>query len=1296
MILTLTTRNLLRVPLLLAALLLCAAEAFGITADAGHRPFNRDVPNVNGTPAPRWQFREPYAEISNNPAAPTEITVYTVVRKRNNSFGHANQSGGVLYFKGASQGVWQEVALGFHANEGGSTGDEFQYWKASFSSSNFAANEVIQYYFELHFSTADNGAALENTFLYAGQGFGDLRSQTTNSESLAAGNAFTIRNRPAWIFHSNNRVTNGSRVDFWSKVGYMGEPNNLATRWATDGAVYYTTNGDEPAPGASPGQENGSTRVARFNYSHPESNAMGDAADRSPAGTAMWWVASVPDLLQGVPLGATIKYKIGFWNSSNNEQKFADHNAGPNNATFSFSYGTLGDPVLTVNGLNGNYTTSKLYVDERAQQSVPVNVVFLPGEPNVTQVEVFTNLNRRERAQLDADGDGAEDGIVPVNGNNISSESDAHYYKAHPMNATGNPGEYAVSLQARKTGAYRLTARWKVSSDPNNWRWYSNSGVGRRDHAITVSPVDARNINLYEINTLNIEASGDQFAQRSTFEDLFDAPNAQHNFPGGGSRWNLDYLKNLGANWLWFQPIHPPGVDGREPSGGWGSNTPPYDPGSPYAVKNFFEVSQVMSVHNSRAGAMGAFQGFVAAADQKGVGVMLDAPFNHTAYDVELAQQGVALFAPAAQPTEEIRNREARFFSRAGAYNLRAFDANSIAPAPDREDFGKWNDTKDVFFGVYAALVHSGQNGNYNNEGDWFDYGSFNGPDGTVTRNVWKYFAEYTLHWLEKTGVSPGADLVTQTTRGIDGLRADFGQGLPPQLWEYIINKTRTRKWNFVFMSESLDGGAVTYRSNRHFDILNENIVFPLKDASNTTDFRNIFENRRNWYGQGLVLVNNTSHDEENYVDPWRALIRYAIAGTVDGVPMIFPGQELGISRTFGYDQYELNFGKMVAHFKRYNSMMPAWNNTEFGNDQLYPVFSGIGLGRLFSPALRSSNRFFLNQTGAGNVQPQIFSVAKYENRNASPATSDVVFAFVNIDRDNDQQGNFNIAHDVDGSGGNDYGIKPARTYDFKNIAGYDRYDVSRRHRFLNRKTGSQLLNDGLFVLLHKVPTMPLSDNPAHAAWNQRPYEAQYLKLYDVTAPSTTPGAANPPNAYSYAIGTSVTISWTAAPPDSEGQAPVYRITGSDGSVRTTSGTSVTVTGSVGQTVTYTVTTVNPNDETVTGPSSTASSVKFIAADADEDGDGMPNGDENVAATNPFSATSVFRVVEVARAGSGSTTITWNSVPGKQYYVDVASAPGGTYSAVELLSASGGATTSYTDTSAPAGTARFYRVRVRQ
>ncbi|MDQ2919171.1 MAG: hypothetical protein M3R10_04755, partial [Verrucomicrobiota bacterium] len=198
-----------RLALTLLFLVVALPQAFATLADCGHRPFNADVPQADGNPTPRRQYREPYVEISNNPASPTTITVYTVVKKFNNPFGTANQTGGTLFYKGATQGVWQSVVLGFHANEG-----DFQYWKASFSSAAAAANEVIQYYFLLTF---DQGA--ENTYIYAGAGFGDLASQTTNVQSTAAGNSFTIRNRPAWIFHANNRVTSGNSVQFWAKVG---------------------------------------------------------------------------------------------------------------------------------------------------------------------------------------------------------------------------------------------------------------------------------------------------------------------------------------------------------------------------------------------------------------------------------------------------------------------------------------------------------------------------------------------------------------------------------------------------------------------------------------------------------------------------------------------------------------------------------------------------------------------------------------------------------------------------------------------------------------------------------------------------------------------------------------------------------------------------------------------------------------------------------------------------------------------------------------------------------------------
>ena len=1290
-----------RLMLALALLLGSSSGVFAALANAWHIPDNSG--DLGGT-----HMRDPWIEISNDPASPTTVTIYEGIYKGDG----ANQTGGTLFYKGASQSVWSSTALGFDRNSGNN-----QYWKASFSTAGFAANEVIQYYIYL---TTDGSAGIANTYIYAPVGTGDKGGVTTSVQATAAGSAFTVRNRPGWVFHADNRVVNGSSVQFWAKVGYIGDMNNVSTRWADNGAIYYTVDGTAPAPGATPGTAgSASTQVAIFSYDHPESN---NQSAPSASGTAMWWVASVNNL----PALTAIKYKVGFWNSANSEQKFGDYNAGDlgdsQGHVFSFSIGNIGDPVMTVNSVSANYTTTHVFVDEVAATTQPISVVLSPGEGPVTACEVYTNLNRRDRAQLDANGDGVEDGILPPDGNSVTV-GDNNYFTAYTMHDDGG-GQYSLTFDASKTGAYRLTARWKVQGDAN-WHWFTNIAASRRDHAIVVSPVDARNINLYEVNVLNVEADGDDFAHRSTLEDLWDAPNAPHT--GASNRWNLDYAKNLGCNWLWFQPIHPIGQEGQS-----------YTPGSPYAVKNFFAINPLMTANfsgsatnaadlasaSNRAAAITAFHDFVAAADAAGVSVMLDAPFNHSSPDAELAANGAGYFAPGSGSGDLIRDHEARFFSRDGNYAMRASGAGNIAVAPDRGDFGKWSDVRDIYFGRYAALVdiNPDDNGNYNNEQDWFDYsvgsenasGSGNGHFDTITQNVWKYFGDYTLFWLTQTGVPSGSDMATQTSHGLHGLRADFGQGLPPQFWEYVINKTRARKWNFVFMAESLDGGAVTYRSNRHFDVLNENIVFPLKSAASATDFRNIFEARRSAYGQSLVLLNNMSHDEEAYDDPFVALTRYAVCNTVDGVPLIFPGQENGISRTFGYAFYEENFGKEIAHFKRFNDMLPAWNKVNpsdaadynFGIAQLRPVYAAIGQARQFSRALRSANRYFLDQTGNGGAPAQIFSVAKYETPNASPNNADVVFAFANIDRNSSPAGNFNL--NITQNGSNLFGIKRGRTYGLKNIAAYiGQYAPpnpgglnpapTRRDVFVNTQTGDALLDNGLYVATNKVPT-------ADADWGTpasegHPYEAQYLKLYDITPPPAS-GAPSSPKAY--AIGNAATFSWTAAS-DPDGGVSGYHVVIStqpngggtvlfDGNVV---GTTKTQTGSYNQTLYAKVTTVNnAGIESAMASNSVAGTILLDPA-ADKDGDGITNANEDTAGTNPLDNQDFLRIRSVTTVSSGVVDITWSSVPGKKYQVESADdLTSGFGPLSDVITADTGETTkTYRDSTATDGR-RFYRVRL--
>ena len=774
------------------------------------------------------------------------------------------------------------------------------------------------------------------------------------SLSIVAVNSAHAQLGNAWHIPNNTVPTNGAN---------MRSPlNNIDA-----GATVTIYNGNQFQGSGNPGNQSGGTVFYKAQSSGSWSSVSLGFVSQS--GNDKFWSASftVPESDTGV-----IQYYLQinytdhantflFGTDSASNTTATEATAATNPYTFQIS------PKLTANGVNANYTTEHLYIDEIAGDSIPVTVVFKPNVANVdpATVQVYTNLNRRDQATLpytDANGLATEEGISPPSGDVVGT-NDNHYYKAYAMSPSGG-GQYTATLNAQKTGAYRLSARYRLNAS-GTWNYYTSPG-GRRDHALVVSPKGARDINLYEINTLNIDATGDQMNQRSTFADL-------HN---NSKRWNLNYLKNLGCNYLWFQPIHPNGIDGRQIDP---NTSQPFTVGSPYAVKNFFEVMALMGANNTRSGARSEFQSFMTDTDSAGVGVMLDAPFNHSSYDAELASQGVALIRPGASPTDEIRgaNGDARFYSHGDLFNIannnycaRAASASDIAPAPDRNDFGKFGDTFDIFFGRYSALVchNNADNGNYLNESDVFDYTdpAWNGTDfvsgglnNNITRNVWRYFAAYIPYWLTQTGHSGVnstagdgnyATRLALDSKGIDALRADFGQGLPPQCWEYIINVARSHKWNFVFMTESLDGGAVTYRSARHFDILNENIIFPFQSATTTSAYRSIFDDRRNAYGQGLVLLNNTSHDEENYADPFQALIRYGVSNTIDGAPMIFYGQENGVTRTFGYSHYETNFGKQITHFKVFNDLGPIIGNQGNGVAFLYPGVRGNGPGAAIQP----------------------------------------------------------------------------------------------------------------------------------------------------------------------------------------------------------------------------------------------------------------------------------------------------------------------------------------------------------
>lgn len=1172
----------------------------------------------------------------------------------------SDQSGGQVIYRRVGDSAWLTNNMVFNS-ESGEVGNN-KYWRGLIPANTFGATNEVEYFLRITYTDRDT------TFLGTTNNITSTRCAT---DAEARTNTFKFRydvasgQAAAFLWHNNNRVVlGGSNVQFWVKIGYaQGTGSN---RFVDFAHVYLTTDGSTPH-----GSYGTSTNamVVPMAFSHME-------ADSYPGGDAMWWVGIASNL----PSFTLIRYRIGAYKDTNSVERFADYGtAGTNNNTFTFTLGTPGAPILTVNGRNADYTTSKFFIDEIAGDQHEILVRYIPGVA-ATNVEVFSNLDRRDLVDIDYTnqwiaGDGYPDGIRPPNANLITIADTGAYFRAWTMAPSTNAGEYIWTGKVSKTGAYRLTARYQIHGD-TNYYWYSSGG--RRDHAIVVSPKKALNMTLYELNTLTVEATAPTFAGRSTFRDLLSTNNI-----GGDDDsfdpFNLEYLDFLQVNCLWFQPIHPNGFERAENDPNTGL---PYSPGSPYATKDYWAVMPVMGADNTAAGAFAEFTNFVAHCDAYtgsvgSIHIMLDGVFNHTSWDAVMGQGGVDLgFSPT--PTNRIGHLRPMWYSwmydygQPATFYTSAY-LNDFATAPDRGDFGKWNDVAELYFGRYSALVRNNpeRNGDYLNEDDLYDYTSMT----TNVMDLWRYFAYYPEYWLRKTGHS-GSNTwnIAEDDKGIDALRCDFGQGLPPQAWEYIINRTRSKKWNFVFMAETLDGGKPGYRSNRHFDILNENLVFQFTQSkiSDSSALSYAFWVRNIAYDGGAILLNVTSHDEvmpDN--DGWLTLSRYAAISSMAGLPMIFYGQERGIglfdplnpnNPLDGFADHELNFGKWVPHFKRWNQLQ-IWTNPPPFTDGMDVLYGRINWARLNSPALRSRHHRIL-ATMSGPEDPQIFAVAKWETPGAGPATSDVVLAFT---RFMEHGGGHTVATNRFNLQPvwNELGLSTDKLYTVRNLA-----SSNPLFTFTNGwpRTGLDLYTNGIYVELRVDVGQPITNDGAIV---------QYLKLVEVPA-SNQPPTVLLPGPHVLAVGSATNFSVTATDPDGDPVLLAF-VSGPAGSSFTGGVFSWTALppGVAGTTnpvvfvaddqksqpnsvVTNATVIVVPRDSDSDGMPDDWEWIHFgtltNAPDGDADGDGFANLHEYVAGTLPTNGASFFHVQSMAGAAGPARQITIPTVSGRLYrifYTDV-------------------------------------------
>ena len=1160
--------------------------------------------NVSGLVGNCWHCptnREPYEDYCmRTPITPKEG--WTMWLRMGNYQPEANMTDGKLWYRfgaGTNATDWTEWASVDLVKE--QDGDSrFFYGNCSIPAGQ--AGKFLQYFFEAHYSDAEYAT----TYLFMHPDNSGMYLRTTNVKEardtpFEVGIAPTTDgDEPGFIWHGGNITrTADNAVQVWAKVGYKGTDGVL---WADEAVIRYRIDLKEEGTKRSAGVRAIKSKTARAARSwkaltNQVSMTMQSTVDDAGGhGQAMMWMGTITDdrLLDG---DAVLIYEVYARNTKGNGNwKQAEYNAGDGSCTFEYRMFSDGSGDLTVDGVSADYTTSKFFIDEAKNETVSVEVAYHAPD-DATAVEVFSNFGRRDYADVDWDEDGWPDGMIPPARDSVTAANcSGGYWQAIPM--TKGQGAYTATLTTDKCGVYRITARYKAAGS-DKWTYYAvnTNGTDRRDHVVVISPKKAMEQTMYELNVLTTKATGCSNDKSGSFEDLSERLTATAADPYG--EFSIDYLNRMGVNCLWFQPIHPNLDYARGNTDDQGNR---YYPGSPYATKNYFSVNYEMSKEKNEAKAVAAFTNFVRLCDQaqpktaladgvknlKTINVMLDGVMNHTSFDAvygegitlalaDLSDKAKAELTTAlgsgwdnVSPTNVIPSTKLgiQWYSHVVVTNASgqptimqdvpatryvSVDDNDIANAPERYDFGKWNDVAELLYGNYSTMVRYNdmeEKWYQGDDGNWYSYTEL-GPETSriyseedkyyydqmlpATKLLWKYMASYPEYWIKKTGNDgvnhPGvtdANGVLTDDYGIDGLRCDYAQGLPNQFWEYTINRTRAMKWNFLFMAESLDGGKVGFRSNRQFDILNENMVFRFTQdhVSNPAQLQAELENRRAAYGNGLILLNLTCHDEVMpWGDPQATASRYAMVSAFDGVPMIFYGQEQAIS-TFvlggwgddgkwygdnpeeankwkGFHKFESNFGKWIPHFKKWNAMH-VWTNMVYSNGtanasrDMAAFYGKINLARQKSPALQSQHRWFLNDTN------KVMFCAKWEEEGANPNEKDAVFAavlFLNDNMDGDHNGHWGA--------GCTYDISPFaakmgilnradKFYNVKNIA-----STNDAYVWAEPKSGKQLYTEGLELIFQGSwkwnEQLGDKEDMLASEWTENGNVVQFLKVFDVT-----------------------------------------------------------------------------------------------------------------------------------------------------------------------------------------------------
>ncbi|WP_272508321.1 pullulanase [Paenisporosarcina quisquiliarum] len=316
----------------------------------------------------------------------------------------------------------------------------------------------------------------------------------------------------------------------------------------------------------------------------------------------------------------------------------------------------------------------------------------------------------------------------------------------------------------------------------------------------------------------------------------------------------LDYLDNLGVNTIWISPVVE-NIKYDVRSVETGTSDEPYYAYHGYWANNFGKL-------NPHFGTMEDFHELIDAAHDRDMKIMVDVVLNHTGYGLKEID-GTMANQPAGFPTDEDRSRFSDMV-RQGA------------------DIGT-----DEVVGELAGL-----------------------PDlKTEDPAVRQQIIDWQTIWIDQA--------TTEKGNTIDYFRVDTVKHVEDATWMKFKTALTEKKPDFKMIGEAWGANA-----NNTLGYLNTGTMDSLLDFEFKNTARNFVNGQLKASNEALVDRNGkidnaatlgqflSSHDEDGFLhslggDEGKLKVAASLQATAKGQPVIYYGEELGLSGANNYPQYD-------------------------------------------------------------------------------------------------------------------------------------------------------------------------------------------------------------------------------------------------------------------------------------------------------------------------------------------------------------------------------------------------------